>query len=86
MERPPTALAAIKTNRAQLGVGAQFLYEMMGRHFSWEDVRYTAPTRTFSGRLDLKVGDKDVQLIYAGPRTLRATRWCGWTRRFSLAI
>ena len=67
MERPPTALAAIKTNRAQLGVGAQFLYEMMGRHFSWEDVRYTAPTRTFSGRLDLKVGDKDVQLIYAGP-------------------
>ena len=67
MERPPTALAAIKTNRAQLGVGAQFLSEMMGRHFSWEDVRYTAPTRTFSGRLDLKVGDKDVQLIYAGP-------------------
>ena len=58
MERPPTALAAIKTNRAQLGVGAQFLYEMMGRHFSWEDVRYTAPTRTFSGRLDLKVGER----------------------------
>lgn len=67
LERPPTALKELKKNRDKLGEGAQFLHEMMGRNFDWDDVVYTAPTRTFSGRLDLKVGDKDVQLVYAGP-------------------
>jgi len=40
---------------------------MMAKNFDWDEVVYTAPTRTFSERLDLKVGDKEVQLIYAGP-------------------
>ncbi len=39
----------------------------MATHFGWDDVIYTAPTRTFGGRLDLKVGDKEVQLHEAGP-------------------
>ena len=50
-------------NRDQLGDGGKFLYEMMARHFEWDDVVYTAPTRTFGGALDLKVGDKLVQLV-----------------------
>jgi cyclase len=66
-ERPPEGLKEIKRNHKSLGEGAEFFYEMMGKNFNWDDVVYTAPTRTFSGQLDLKVGDKDVQLVYAGP-------------------
>ena len=47
LERPPEALAAMIRNRAALGDGGKFLYEMMARHFEWDDVVYTAPTRTF---------------------------------------
>jgi glyoxylase-like metal-dependent hydrolase (beta-lactamase superfamily II) len=71
LDRPPEALAAMMRNREQLGEGGQFLYEMMGRNFEWDDVVYTAPTRTFEGRLDLKVGDKLVQLVEAGPAHTR---------------
>jgi glyoxylase-like metal-dependent hydrolase (beta-lactamase superfamily II) len=71
LERPPEALAAMIRNRATLGDGAEFLYEMMARHFEWDDVVYTAPTRTFAGRLDLKVGAKQVQLVEAGPAHTR---------------
>ena len=67
LERPPEFIKRVKANRTQLGEGALFLYDMMAKNFDWEDVVYTAPTRTFSERLDLKVGDKEVQLIYAGP-------------------
>jgi glyoxylase-like metal-dependent hydrolase (beta-lactamase superfamily II) len=66
-EFQPQRIKDLKAGRAQLGEGAQFLYEMMAKNFDWDDVVYTPPTRTFSERLDLKVGDKDVQLIYAGP-------------------
>jgi len=67
LERPPEFIKRLKANRAQLGEGALFLYDMMAKNFDWEDVVYTAPTRTFLERLDLEVGDKEVQLIYAGP-------------------
>jgi cyclase len=66
-ERPPERLNELKNNWRALGEGAAFLYEMMGKNFKWDDVVYSAPTRTFQGRMDLKVGNKDVQLIYAGP-------------------
>ena len=67
LERPPELIKRLKANQAELGEGARFLYDMMAKNFDWEEVVYTAPTRTFSERLDLKVGDKEVQLIYAGP-------------------
>jgi len=67
LERPPELIKRLKANRAELGEGARFLYDMMAKNFDWDEVVYTAPTRTFSERLDLKVGDKEVQLIYAGP-------------------
>lgn len=66
-ERPPATAAALVRDRDRLGDGAQFFYEVMGRHFRFDDVVYTAPTRTFLGRLDLTVGDKQVQLVHAGP-------------------
>ena len=52
---PPLSL---KANRAELGEGARLLYEMMAKNFDWDEVVYTVPTRTFSERLDLKVGDR----------------------------
>ena len=67
LERPPEHIKRLKANRSELGAGAQFLYDMMAKNFDWAEVVYTAPTRTFSERLDLRVGDKEVQLIYAGP-------------------
>jgi cyclase len=67
LELPPQRLQGLKANRAQLGDGAQFLYDMMAKNFDWDEVVYTAPTRTFSQRLDLKVGNKPVELVYAGP-------------------
>jgi len=67
LAHPPEFLRSLKNNRAQLGEAGEFLYEMMARNFDWDDVVYTAPTRTFSERLDLKVGDKEVRLVYAGP-------------------
>ena len=70
-DRPPEHLARLKREHRQLGEGATFLFEMMGQYFEWDDVVYTAPTRTFSGQLDLKVGDTDVTLLYAGPAHTR---------------
>ena len=67
LEFPPQRLQDLKVHRAQLGDGAQFLYDMMAKNFDWEKVVATAPTRKFAQRLDLKVGDKEVRLVYAGP-------------------
>ena len=71
LERPPEHLAALIRDRDQLGDGAQFLYEMMGQYFHWDNVVYTAPTRTFEERMEIKVGDKEVQLVKAGPAHTR---------------
>ncbi len=65
--RPPESLVALIQNRDKLGPGAQFFYETMGSKFQFEGIRHTPPTRTFEGRLDLRVGNKDVQLHEVGP-------------------
>ena len=70
-ERPPSALAEMVRNRARLGEGAQFLYEMMGKNFSFDDIVLTPPTRTFEDRLSLSVGDKRVELLHVGPAHTR---------------
>jgi cyclase len=70
-ERPPSFLADLVRNRAQLGNGAQFLYEVMGRFFTFEDIVYTPPTRTFEDKLTLRVGDKAVELLHVGPAHTR---------------
>jgi glyoxylase-like metal-dependent hydrolase (beta-lactamase superfamily II) len=70
-ERPPSHLAELVNNRRQLGPGAEFLYEVMGKNFKFDDVVYTPPTRTFEDRLTLKVGDKAVELLHVGPAHTR---------------
>lgn len=69
--RKPEDLASMIRSWRELGPGGQFFKETMGRHFRFDDVVHTPPTRTFEGRLDLKVGDKDVHLVEVGPAHTR---------------
>ena len=70
-ERPPSVLADLVRNHAQLGEGGRFLYEVMGRHFTFSDIVNTLPTRTFEDGMTLKVGDKSVELLHVGPAHTR---------------
>ena len=58
-------------NWRALGPAGQFLHEMMGSRFHFDDVVYTPPTKTFDGSLDLRVGDKTVKLVEVGPAHTR---------------
>ena len=49
-----------------LGPTGKYLLDIFG-DFDFGDVAERAPTRTFSGALELRVGDKRVELIEVGP-------------------
>ncbi len=67
-ELPPAALAQIKAGGAAgtLGEAGRFFAEIFAP-FDFSKARGRAPTRTFERRLDLKVGDKPVELHRLGP-------------------
>ncbi len=65
-EVPPAMLAQFKKMGAQLGPAGAYFADIFAP-FDFENVDERAPTRTFSGSLDLKVGDKAVKLIEVGP-------------------
>ncbi len=65
-EMPPEQMAAIMKMAPQLGPTGQYFLDSFGV-FEFDDIKFRAPTRTFTGKLDLKVGDKDVELIEVGP-------------------
>jgi cyclase len=65
-EVQPADLAALSGSRS----AGTPLGDYMRRHFGafdFEGIDVTPPTRTFSGRLDLTVGDRRVELIEVGP-------------------
>lgn len=64
----PALLAQLKAagGAGQLGLAGRYFADIFGP-FDFAGARGRAPTRTFCGRLDLKVGDKDVRLIEVGP-------------------
>ena len=63
---PPDALAELMRNTDQMGeVGAFFAARFSD--FDFEDCELVGPSRTFSGQMDVKVGDKEVKLIEVGP-------------------
>jgi glyoxylase-like metal-dependent hydrolase (beta-lactamase superfamily II) len=64
---PPEKLIDRFRNYKQLGEGGEFLMKTMGRVFDFRGIVYTPPSRTFSGQIDLKVGDKTVRLVEVGP-------------------
>jgi glyoxylase-like metal-dependent hydrolase (beta-lactamase superfamily II) len=65
-EVPPATLAMFKAAGAKLGTAGVYFADIFAP-FDFNDVDERLPTRTFSGTLDLKVGDKAVQLIEVGP-------------------
>jgi cyclase len=65
-EVPPAMLAQFKKLGAQLGPAGSYFADIFAP-FDFENVDERTPTRTFSGTLDLKVGDKAVKLIEVGP-------------------
>lgn len=66
IEMPPEKMAEIMKIAPHMGEAGTFLLDIF-KDFDFSGVKLRAPTRTFSGRLDLRVGDKDVRLIEVGP-------------------
>ena len=62
-EVPPSMLAALNAAPGDLGE----LFRGFFGAFEFEGIELTLPTRTFSGRLDLDVGGRSVELIEVGP-------------------
>ena len=62
----PALLAQLLKMAPGMGSAGAYFSEIFGM-FDFAGVKERAPTRTFSGQLDLKVGDKAVELIEVGP-------------------
>jgi glyoxylase-like metal-dependent hydrolase (beta-lactamase superfamily II) len=69
-EVPPSQLAMLVKAAPQLGPLGEFIKHCFGA-FNFENITLTLPKTTFEGRLDLKVGDKAVQLLEVGPAHTR---------------
>ena len=67
---PPAVMAAMIRNADQLGAAGAYFARIFGA-FAFEGVEPSPPTRTFSGELRLRVGDKAVELIEVGPAHTR---------------
>lgn len=65
-EVPPGMLAQFKKMGAQLGPAGAYFADIFAP-FDFENVDERGPTQTFSGAMELKVGDKAVRLIEVGP-------------------
>jgi glyoxylase-like metal-dependent hydrolase (beta-lactamase superfamily II) len=70
MEFPPAALEALGEAAPQMGVTGEFMLECFGK-FDFAGIELTPPTETFAGALELRIGDKDVELIEVGPAHTR---------------
>ncbi len=66
LQLPPSAMSAMLRNAPSLGPAGEFLARIFAP-FSFEDVPLTLPSRTFEGRLDVRVGDRPVSLLEVGP-------------------
>lgn len=65
-EVPAAMLAQFKAAGAQLGPAGIYFADIFGP-FDFEHIEERHPTKTFTGEMVLKVGDKDVRLIEVGP-------------------
>lgn len=65
-EVPPATLAMFKAAGAKLGPAGAYFADIFAP-FDFDNVEERTPTRTFSGVMDIKVGDKAVRLIEVGP-------------------
>jgi glyoxylase-like metal-dependent hydrolase (beta-lactamase superfamily II) len=63
---PAAAMAAMMRETPTLGPAGAFLARIFGP-FSFDDIPLTLPSRTFEGRLELRVGDRAITLVEMGP-------------------
>jgi glyoxylase-like metal-dependent hydrolase (beta-lactamase superfamily II) len=69
-ELPPAAMAALVAQAPQMGILGEFFLRCFGR-FDFEGIEPAAPTETFGGELELRVGDREVRLMEVGPAHTR---------------
>jgi len=69
-ELPPSALADFMHRADELGEAGTFLLDIFGP-FHFDGIELTLPTRTFTGELELRIGNRAVQLIEVGPAHTR---------------
>lgn len=69
-ELPPAMLSGMMREVKSMGAMGAYLARIFGR-FDFGEKPLRLPTRTFSGELDLKVGDKQVRLLNVGPAHTR---------------
>jgi cyclase len=67
LERPPEFLRERMNNWKQLGEAGAFMHEVMGSRFDFSGVVNVPPTEAFEGKMSLRVGSKEVQLLEVGP-------------------
>ncbi|MCA8902390.1 MAG: MBL fold metallo-hydrolase [Hyphomonas sp.] len=65
-ELNPDVMIRLLENRPE-GVVGDYILQLFGPPFDFTGVKPAMPTDTFTGRKDLKVGDKTVHLIEVGP-------------------
>jgi cyclase len=65
-EVPPSLLAAFLAMAPDLGPTGEFLVDIFGS-FVFDGIEVTAPTTTFDGSVQLRIGDREVQLLELGP-------------------
>lgn len=65
-ELPPGVMARMMEAAPSMGEVGEFFLHCFG-DFDFAGITLRMPTRTFSGSLDVQVGDKDVQLVEVGP-------------------
>jgi glyoxylase-like metal-dependent hydrolase (beta-lactamase superfamily II) len=65
-ELPASAMAAVMQSADSLGPGGAFMSRIF-EPFSFDGIATVLPSTTFSGRLDLRVGDRPVSLLEVGP-------------------
>lgn len=70
VETPPSRLAELMQAAPRLGDVGAFVQRIFGS-FSFEGIEVTPPSRTFDGELELKLGDRRVQLVEVGPAHTR---------------
>jgi glyoxylase-like metal-dependent hydrolase (beta-lactamase superfamily II) len=66
----PSMLAGMLANADSLGPAGAFFKRAFGP-FEFDGIEVLLPDRTFEGRLELRVGDKPVELIEVGPAHTR---------------
>jgi glyoxylase-like metal-dependent hydrolase (beta-lactamase superfamily II) len=67
---PKGMMATMMSRTPQMGETGEFL-EYCFSAFEFDGINPTPPTRTFEGRLDVQVGDKQIELRQVGPAHTR---------------